>query len=109
MTTSKHFFHQPLLRSLGFISLLGALSLSVFSANGAAAAADNSVQPKPTIVLVHGAGADSSSWSGVVERLQRDGLTVLAPANPLRSLQSDSTYISSVLAQITGPVVLVGH
>jgi pimeloyl-ACP methyl ester carboxylesterase len=103
MTTAK------LLRSLGLTVLIGALALSVFIATGAAAAADNSAQTKPTIILVHGAWADSSSWSGVIERLQRDGFTVLAPANPLRSLTSDSAYVSSFLAQVDGPVVLVGH
>ncbi|MBV9546888.1 MAG: alpha/beta hydrolase [Chloroflexi bacterium] len=97
------------LRSLWSIVLVAALALSVFVATGAAAAADYSTQPKPTIVLVHGAWADSSSWSRVIERLQRLGYTVLAPANPLRSLQSDSTYISSILAQVSGPIVLVGH
>jgi pimeloyl-ACP methyl ester carboxylesterase len=107
MTTTKRFFHQPLLRSLGFIFLVGALALSAFSATGAAA--DTSAQPKPTIVLVHGAWADSSSWSGVIQRLQRAGYTVLAPANPLRGLSSDSAYLSSILAQVKGPVVLVGH
>jgi pimeloyl-ACP methyl ester carboxylesterase len=81
----------------------------VFVGTGAAAAADNSAQTRPTIVLVHGAWADSSSWSGVIQRLQGAGFTVLAPANPLRSLQSDSAYISSFLGQIQGPIVLVGH
>jgi pimeloyl-ACP methyl ester carboxylesterase len=102
-------FRQPLPRSLWVIVLVGALALSVFSATGASATANNSVQTKPTIVLVHGAWADSSSWSGVIDRLQRAGFTVRAPANPLRGLQSDSDYISSVLAQTPGPVVLVGH
>ncbi|WP_269856906.1 alpha/beta fold hydrolase [Streptomyces sp. RPT161] len=64
---------------------------------------------KPTIVLVHGAFADASSWNGVIERLQRRGYTVIAPANPLRGLYSDSTYIASVLDSIKGPIVLVGH
>ncbi|MFE6955697.1 alpha/beta fold hydrolase [Streptomyces sp. NPDC057696] len=64
---------------------------------------------KPTIVLVHGAFADGSSWNGVAERLERRGYTVMAPANPLRGLYSDSAYIASVLASVKGPVVLVGH
>ncbi|MFD3479112.1 alpha/beta fold hydrolase [Streptomyces sp. NPDC058695] len=64
---------------------------------------------KPTIVLVHGAFADASSWNGVVERLQRRGYTVIAPANPLRGLYSDSAYIASVLDSIKGPIVLAGH
>jgi pimeloyl-ACP methyl ester carboxylesterase len=61
------------------------------------------------VVLIHGAFADASSWNGVIERLERRGYTVMAPANPLRGLYSDSTYISSVLDSIKGPVVLAGH
>ena len=64
---------------------------------------------EPTIVLVHGAFADASSWSGVVERLLPQGHHVIAPANPLRGLTPDSAYIGSVLNQIEGPVLLVGH
>ncbi len=64
---------------------------------------------KPTVVLVHGAFADASSWNGVIARLERRGYTVVAPANPLRSLFNDSTYIASVLDSIKGPIVLVGH
>jgi pimeloyl-ACP methyl ester carboxylesterase len=63
----------------------------------------------PTIVLVHGAFADGSSWSGVIERLQHQGFTVVAPANPLRGVIADSAYIASVVKQIDGPVLLVGH
>jgi pimeloyl-ACP methyl ester carboxylesterase len=64
---------------------------------------------RPTIVLVHGAFADGSSWSGVIQRLQIKGYAVEAPANPLRGVTSDAAYLSSVLAQIEGPVLLVGH
>jgi pimeloyl-ACP methyl ester carboxylesterase len=63
----------------------------------------------PTIVLVHGAFADGSSWSGVIERLQRQGYTVMAPANPLRGVIADSAYLASVVNQLDGPVLLVGH
>ena len=63
----------------------------------------------PTVVLVHGAFADASSWNGVIERLQTRGIETTAPANPLRGLKSDSAYIASVLAQIPGPVLAVGH
>jgi pimeloyl-ACP methyl ester carboxylesterase len=66
-------------------------------------------KPTPTVVLVHGAFADGSSWSGVVERLQAKGVPVLAAANPLRGIASDSAYIASVIEQIDGPVVAVGH
>jgi pimeloyl-ACP methyl ester carboxylesterase len=62
-----------------------------------------------TVVLVHGAFADASSWSGVVERLQAAGLQVAAPANPLRGISTDSAYIASFLNQIPGPVLVVGH
>jgi pimeloyl-ACP methyl ester carboxylesterase len=64
---------------------------------------------QPTIVLVHGAFADASSWSGVIERLQQQGYTVIAPANPLRGVAADSAYIASLLDQIDGPVLLAGH
>ncbi len=63
----------------------------------------------PTVVLVHGAFADSSSWNGVIERLQAKGVQVTAPANPLRGISTDSAYIASVLEQIPGPVLAVGH
>ena len=69
----------------------------------------NAHGPKPTIVLVHGGWADASSWDAVAQRLEEDGYTVIAPANPLRGVQSDSAYLSSVLATISGPIVLVGH
>lgn len=64
---------------------------------------------KPTVVLVHGAFADSSSWNGVTRILQKDGYRVVAAANPLRSVSSDAAYVSDVVASIDGPVVLVGH
>src|SRR5262249_41862389 len=63
----------------------------------------------PTIVLVHGAFADASSWNGVIERLQAKGMQVIAPANPLRGIAADSAYMAAVLGQIEGPVVAVGH
>lgn len=63
----------------------------------------------PTVVLVHGAFADAASWSGVIAELQRDGIPVIAPSNPLRGLATDAAYIASVAVQIDGPVILVGH
>jgi pimeloyl-ACP methyl ester carboxylesterase len=62
-----------------------------------------------TVVLVQGAFADASSWTGVIERLQKEEVQVTAPANPLRGLSSDSAYLASVFAQIPGPVLAVGH
>jgi pimeloyl-ACP methyl ester carboxylesterase len=64
---------------------------------------------QPTVVLVHGAFADASSWNGVIERLQTQGLEVTAPANPLRGISIDSAYTAGVLEEIPGPVLLVGH
>jgi pimeloyl-ACP methyl ester carboxylesterase len=77
---------------------------------------------KPTIVIVHGAFTDASSWmgfgghgllghggNGVIERLQRQGYSVIAPPNPLRGVRSDSAYIASVINQIDGPILLVAH
>jgi len=58
---------------------------------------------------VHGAFADASSWTGVIERLQQQGYTVIAPANPLRGVAVDSAYTASLLNQIDGPVLLAGH
>ena len=76
---------------------------------GDGAEKSNSGKPRPTIVLVHGAWADGSSWSSVVKRLQNAGYTVDVPPNPLRSLASDSATIASFLTTVTGPIVLVGH
>lgn len=64
---------------------------------------------KPTVVLVHGAWADSSSWDGVIDRLRRAGYPVVAAADPLQGLAQDSAAVASLLRTITGPIVLVGH
>jgi pimeloyl-ACP methyl ester carboxylesterase len=64
---------------------------------------------RPTVVLVHGAFADGSSWNGVIERLQAQGVQVTAPPNPLRGISIDSAYIASLLEQIPGSVIAVGH
>ncbi|MER5644392.1 alpha/beta hydrolase [Streptosporangium sp. NPDC002524] len=66
-------------------------------------------RPKPTVVLVHGAFADASGWNDVAARLIRDGYPVIAPANPLRGVASDSAYLASVLATLDGPIVLAAH
>ncbi|MFF3849348.1 alpha/beta fold hydrolase [Streptomyces sp. NPDC002328] len=64
---------------------------------------------QPTIVLVHGAFAESSAWNAVTARLQAAGHRVIAFANPLRSLSGDAEALRSLLTSIEGPVVLVGH
>ena len=62
-----------------------------------------------TIVLVHGAFAESASWNPVIERLQARGLDAVAAANPLRSVAGDAAYVRDVIAGVGGPVLLVGH
>src|SRR6202171_1461035 len=81
------------------------------SVTAPAAASDGQDQqgPKPTIVFVHGGWADSSSWNQEVTNLERRGYPVIAPANPLRDLASESAYMRSVLQTISGPIVLVAH
>jgi len=64
---------------------------------------------QPTVVLVHGAFAESASWNDVIRRLQDQGYTVIAAANPLRSLSGDAEFVASILESIEGPIVLVGH
>ena len=75
-----------------------------------AAAGDGGASVKPTIVLVHGAWADASTFAPVVQELQADGYTVLNAPNPLRGLASDAANVAAFITQRTvGPVVLVGH
>jgi pimeloyl-ACP methyl ester carboxylesterase len=88
-------------------SLLGsAIALLVASP---VAAADAPAPAKPAIVLVHGAFADSSSWRGVIDRLQHDGYRVFAAANPLRGVAGDAEAVRALVRSVKGPVVLVGH
>ncbi|MFQ6146824.1 alpha/beta fold hydrolase [Streptomyces seoulensis] len=93
-----------------FASIATASLLAVGTASSSATSAESGAGPvKPTVVLAHGAFADASSWSGVVQRLQRAGYPVVAAANPLRGLSSDAAYLRSVLDTVKGPVILVGH
>jgi pimeloyl-ACP methyl ester carboxylesterase len=64
---------------------------------------------KPTIVLVHGAFADASSWNRVIKILEKDGYPVIAAANPLRGIKSDAAYVVDIVSGIKSAVVLVGH
>jgi pimeloyl-ACP methyl ester carboxylesterase len=85
------------------------IPLSQVAAARTAGAAAAGHGPKPSIVLVHGAWADSGSWDGVIKRLQADGYTVYAPPNPLQGLPHDTAYLADFLHTISGPIVLVGH
>ena len=88
---------------------VSALTLSLTTTAHASAQRPESNTAKPTIVLVHGAWGDSSSWDGVVSRLQSDGYTVDVPPNPLLGLTYDSAFIRDFLHTISGPIILVGH
>ena len=85
------------------VAVLAAVALNPGPAHAASSVA------KPTIVLVHGAFAESASWNGVVDRLLAKGYPVIAAATPLRGVRIDSAYVASIIDSIPGPVVLVGH
>ena len=85
------------------------IPLSQIASARTAEAAAGGGGAKPSIVLVHGAWADSGSWDGVAQRLQADGYTVYAPPNPLQGLAYDPAYLADFLHTISGPIVLVGH
>ncbi|WP_129793913.1 alpha/beta fold hydrolase [Sphingosinicella sp. CPCC 101087] len=88
------------------IQLLVAAVLSLATTANAQASASSD---QPTIVLVHGAFAESSSWNDVITSLKGKGHRVIAAANPLRSVSGDSAEIASIVRAIEGPVILVGH
>ncbi|MGW3351906.1 alpha/beta fold hydrolase [Nonomuraea rubra] len=103
---------RTLRRTRTAVALLAAAALILGGAGPAlsvAAQDSRSRTPKPTVVLVHGAWADASSWNRVIARLQADGYPVRAIANPLRSLSGDAASVKAFLETLTGPIVLVGH
>ncbi|MBB3308965.1 pimeloyl-ACP methyl ester carboxylesterase [Rhizobium sp. BK196] len=90
--------------------MLNFLRISLVAGAIAAMASPSfSADAKPTVVLVHGAFADASSWNGVIKKLEKDGYPVVAVANPLRGVKSDGDYVRRVVAGVKTPVVLVGH
>ena len=107
------FPHAARLTRLRFGLLAAVLAVvGLFAATAQIASASPSraaTGPKPTIVLEHGAWADSGSWNGVVQRLQHDGYTVYAPPDPLQGLAYDTATLKDFLSTIPGPIVLVGH
>lgn len=86
-----------------------ALALSITAAAAAPALAAPASGVKPTVILVHGAFADASSWNGVASQLRADGYTVIGVANPLRSVKGDAGSVANIVKSVQGPVVLVGH
>ena len=104
--------HLIRIRTLVVTVCAAVLAIVPFESAGAARSPVSSTQAqqaKPTIVLVHGAWADASSWSSEITALEHDGYPVLAPPVPLRSLQGDSKNLREFLATISGPIILVGH
>ncbi|MEO3873700.1 alpha/beta hydrolase [Nonomuraea sp. B12E4] len=96
------------------IMLLTALTAAVAAQPATAQASGpphcpSSGTTKPTVVLVHGAWADTSSWNGEVDALRRAGYTARAIGNPLRNLDDDAATVADFLKTVSGPVVLVGH
>jgi pimeloyl-ACP methyl ester carboxylesterase len=101
LVTYLNGFTSPALLVLGAISILTVPTVAPSAATPAST--------RPTIVLVHGALTGSSSWDGVISKLETDGYAVIAAPDPLRSLKSDSDYISGIVKNVKAPVVLVGH
>lgn len=87
----------------------GVMATMLAAGCGGAEAQPSAPDNRPTVVLVHGAFADSSSWYGVIRNLEADGYPVIAAANPLRGLAVDADYVRSVVSSVSGPVVLAGH
>lgn len=85
------------------------LAASLFTTANVSAQTPSAPAQMPTIVLVHGAFAESSSWNPVIQKLSGDGYKIIAVANPLRGVKSDAAYLSSVISSTPGPLVLVGH
>ncbi|HEX3488812.1 MAG TPA: alpha/beta hydrolase [Streptosporangiaceae bacterium] len=107
-TTRRARLH--LIITAAVLALAGLLiPVSQIAAAGTTAGPASPRGPRPSIVLVHGAWADSSSWDAVVSRLQRAGYTVYVPPNPLLGLPYDAAFIRDFLHTISGPIVLVGH
>jgi pimeloyl-ACP methyl ester carboxylesterase len=108
----SHVMRSLRTRAIVVTAILATAGLLAASQAGSAATTASRAagsETKPSIVLVHGAWADSSSWDAVVGLLQSDGYTVYVPPNPLLGLTYDSAYIRDFLNTISGPVVLVGH
>ena len=105
----KSFTSLNSLTSLTFAAAVSAVTLAAAAPAFAAAPGATPAGVKPTVILVHGAFADSASWDGVSAKLQADGYTVIGAANPLRSVKGDGEAVASIVKSVPGPVVLVGH
>jgi pimeloyl-ACP methyl ester carboxylesterase len=102
--TSRGVAGPPIAAALKALLLAVVFSIAPFAGH-----AQDTRMNKPTVVLVHGAFAESSSWNRVSAKLLAKGYPVVAVANPLRSVKGDASYLASVLDSIPGAIVLVGH
>ena len=93
--------------SVSGLAIAGCLALAALLVR--APPAQGAEMVRPTVVLVHGAFAESSSWSPVIAKLLPKGYHVIAVANPLRGLKKDAAYLADILATVPGPIILVGH
>ena len=103
----SRFFERT--RARRYVRLAAAVALFMLILLPVAGRAQTTANQKATVVLVHGAWADASSYDAVITRLQKSGYTVYAPPNELRSLASDAREVSTFVKTIPGPVILVGH
>lgn len=109
MTTTRPRRLRLLAAALAGLLLLSGATMASAASSQSAQTGNGSGTARPTIVLVHGAFADSSGWNDVAGRLMRDGYPVIAFSNPLRGPLADAAYLRQFLSTIEGPVVLVGH
>ena len=102
-------YSNPMTKGLRLSVTSAAFGFVLLHSMATSQAAAPASASKPTIVLVHGAFAESSSWNPVIGRLLESGFPVVAAANPLRGLKSDAAYVAALIQSIKGPVVAVGH
>ena len=103
----------PFIKRAQFWAFPAAIAIGIatmaFPGSMTSASASSAHDSRPTVVLVHGAWADGSSWNQVSSRLQKAGYEVRVPPNNLRGVVSDAADLASYLSTISGPIVLVGH
>ncbi|MFE0359491.1 alpha/beta fold hydrolase [Streptomyces nigra] len=102
---------RPTIRRSALVAATLAAAAAVYVPAANAVGDDNTSaqSPKPTVVFVHGAFADSSGWYGAMDKLRKDGYPVRAANNPLRGLPTDAAYVRDFLNSIKGPIILAGH
>jgi len=100
---------RPVISAIAMLTVAAGVAVVALLGDDARSVAAPAPGAKPTIVLVHGAWADTSSWDGELTVLRGQGYDARAIANPLRNLTTDAASVASFLHTVDGPVVLVGH